>query len=59
MSVVGKELENALETIHFVLRGYCEDCISSEPSEQKKIGRAYLTILKALEDKKNEIQNKS
>jgi Fe-S cluster biogenesis protein NfuA len=59
MSVVGKKLENALETIHFALMGYCEDCISSEPSEQKKIDRAYQTIIKALEDKKNEIQNKS
>jgi Fe-S cluster biogenesis protein NfuA len=56
MSVVGKKLENALETIHFALMGYCEDCISSEPSEQKKIDRAYQTIIKALEDKKNEQQ---
>ena len=56
MSVVGKKLENALETIHFALMGYCEDCISSEPSEQKKIDRAYQTIIKALEDKKEDAQ---
>ena len=54
MSVVGKKLENALETIHFALMGYCEDCISSEPSEQKKIDSAYQTIIKALEDKKED-----
>ena len=51
---MNKKLENALETIHFALMGYCEDCISSEPSEQKKIDRAYQTVIKALEDKQNE-----
>ena len=51
---MNKRIENAFETIHFALMGYCEDCISSEPSEQKKIDRAYQTILKALETKKKE-----
>ena len=51
---MNKRIENALETIHFALMGYCEDCISSEPSEQKKTDRAYQTILKALETKKKE-----
>ena len=51
---MNKRIENALETIHFALMGYCEDCISSEPSEQKKIDRAYQTILKAQETKKKE-----
>ena len=51
---MNKRIENALETIHFALMGYCEDCISSAPSEQNKIDRAYQTILKALETKKKE-----
>ena len=45
------QLENALETIHFALMGYCEDCISSELDEQEKIYKAYETVLKALEKK--------
>jgi hypothetical protein len=49
--MMNKRIENALETIHFALMGYCEDCISSEPSEKKRIDRAYQTILKALEEK--------
>jgi len=39
------------------LMGYCEDCISSEPSEQKKIDRAYQTILKALETKNKGVKD--
>ena len=54
---MNKRIENALETIHFALMGYCEDCISSELSEQKKIDRAYQTILKALETKNKGVKD--
>ena len=54
---MNKRIENALETIHFALMGYCEDCISSEPSEQKKIDRAYQTILKELETKNKGVKD--
>ena len=52
---MNKKLDNALDTIYFALMSYCEDCISSDPSEKNKIDKAYKTISQALKGIKNEI----